>query len=37
VLVTGFIVAGLLARRARKPVHQQRSPVRKPARMLQDR
>ncbi|MGH3284917.1 MAG: hypothetical protein ACRDPD_09595 [Streptosporangiaceae bacterium] len=37
VLVTGFIVAGLLARRARTPVPHQRSLVRKPARMLQDR
>src|SRR5580693_904707 len=37
VLVTGFIVAGLLARRARRHAHRPRSLVRKPARALQDR
>jgi hypothetical protein len=37
VLVTGFIVAGLLARRARRHAHRPRSLVRKPARTLQDR
>jgi hypothetical protein len=37
VLVTGFFVAGRLARRARKPVHHPRSLVSNPARMLQDR
>jgi len=37
VLVAGFFVAGLLARRARKPVPRPRSPVSHPGRMLQDR
>jgi hypothetical protein len=37
VLVTGFFVAGGLARRARKPVHHPPSLVSNPARMLQDR
>jgi hypothetical protein len=37
VLVTGFFVVALLAKRARKPVHHPRSLVRNPARTLQDR
>jgi hypothetical protein len=37
VLVTGFFVTVLFARRVRKPVHHPRSPVSNPARMLQDR
>ena len=37
VLVVGFFVVGLLARRGRKPVHRPRSLVSKPVRMLQDR
>jgi uncharacterized membrane protein YfhO len=35
VLLAGFFVAGLLAKRARKPVH--RSLISRPDRMLQDR
>lgn len=37
VLVAGFFVVALLARRMRKPVRRPRSLVSKPARMLQDR
>jgi hypothetical protein len=37
VLIAGFFVAGLLARRARKPVSRPPSPVSSPARTLQDR
>jgi uncharacterized membrane protein YfhO len=37
VLVAGFFVVALLARRMRKPVRRPRSLISKPARMLQDR
>jgi hypothetical protein len=37
VLIAGFFVAGLLARRARKPVPRPLAPVRSPAGTLQDR
>ena len=37
VLIAGFFVTGLLARRARKPVPRPPSPVSSPARTLQDR
>ncbi|HEV2257378.1 MAG TPA: hypothetical protein VGS06_29965 [Streptosporangiaceae bacterium] len=36
VLVTGFFLTALLARRVRKPVHHPWSPVSHPPRMLQD-
>ena len=37
VLIAGFFVTGLLARRARKPAPRPPSPVSRPARTLQDR